>query len=51
MYDISVLGLKNVRFLGQVSSDEVADLLKKSKILCMTSLREGLPTILIEGMR
>lgn len=44
------LGLKNVRFLGQVSSDEVADLLKKSKILCMTSLREGLPTILIEGM-
>ncbi|MFS4432357.1 glycosyltransferase [Chryseobacterium sp. S90] len=42
--------LEKVQFVGQISAEEVAELLKKSKILCMTSRREGLPTILIEAM-
>ncbi|MCD9855166.1 glycosyltransferase [Epilithonimonas sp. JDS] len=44
------LGLKNVKFLGSINSDMMVDHFKKSKIFCMTSVVEGLPTTLIEAM-
>lgn len=42
--------LTNVYLNKAVSPTEILEELKKSKIICMTSLKEGLPTILIEGL-
>ncbi|WP_312510908.1 glycosyltransferase [Chryseobacterium culicis] len=44
------LGLDNIEFLGDIPQEEILELYKKSKIFCMTSLNEGLPTVLIEAM-
>ncbi|MFN3020032.1 glycosyltransferase [Chryseobacterium sp. TY3] len=43
-------GLKNVYLNNALSPTEILGELRKSKIICMTSLKEGLPTILIEGL-
>lgn len=42
--------LKNITFAGQVTPEEVAQSLRNAKILLMTSLAEGTPTALLEGM-
>ena len=42
--------LANVSLLGQLNSDQVKDILSKSKISCLTSLREGFGVVLIEAM-
>ncbi|VDH04599.1 glycosyltransferase [Bergeyella zoohelcum] len=39
-----------VVFLGSKTTEEIEKLLEKSKILVSTSLREGLPTVLLEAM-
>jgi glycosyltransferase involved in cell wall biosynthesis len=44
------LELYNVVFLGSVPSEKMFELFQISKIFCMTSLAEGLPTTLIEAM-
>ena len=44
------LKINNLNFLRSISSEEMLDYYKKSKIFCMTSLSEGLPTTLIEAM-
>lgn len=44
------LGLQNIEFLGSIPQEKILQLYKKSKIFCMTSLNEGLPTVLIEAM-
>ena len=41
---------KNVCFLGSKNIDEISKLLDKSKIFVSTSLKEGLPTVLVEAM-
>ena len=41
---------KNVCFLGSKNIDEISELLGKSKIFVSTSLKEGLPTVLVEAM-
>ena len=41
---------KNVCFLGSKNIDEISELLGKSKIFVTTSLKEGLPTVLVEAM-
>ena len=40
----------NVSFLGSKNIDEISKLLDKSKIFVSTSLKEGLPTVLVEAM-
>jgi len=40
----------NVCFLGSKNIDEISRLLDKSKIFISTSLKEGLPTVLVEAM-
>ena len=40
----------NVCFLGSKNIDEISELLGKSKISVSTSLKEGLPTVLVEAM-
>jgi glycosyltransferase involved in cell wall biosynthesis len=43
--------LKNkISFLGNKDSNEILELLKQSKIFGFTSIKEGLPTVLIESM-
>lgn len=42
--------LYHVSFLGQLSSAEVKDVLSRSKINCLTSLKEGFGMVLIEAM-
>ncbi|KFC24078.1 glycosyltransferase [Chryseobacterium sp. FH1] len=42
--------LSNVSLLGQLNSDQVKDILSKSKISCLTSLREGFGVVLIEAL-
>lgn len=42
--------LTNVYLNKAISPAEILNELKRSKIVCMTSLKEGLPTILIEGL-
>lgn len=42
--------LHQVNFLGQVDSKVVRDYMSKSKILCLTSIREGFGIVLVEGM-
>ncbi|WP_379968166.1 glycosyltransferase [Epilithonimonas sp. UC225_85] len=44
------LGIKRIKFLGSVASEQMIEMFRKSKIYCMTSLVEGLPTTLIEAM-
>lgn len=44
------LGLHSIEFLGSIPQEQILALYKKSKIFCMTSLNEGLPTVLIEAM-
>lgn len=44
------LNCNNIQFLGVVSSDKMLELYSKTKIFCMTSLKEGLPTTLIEAV-
>lgn len=39
-----------VNFIGTKTTDEISKLLDKSKIFVLTSLKEGLPTVLIEAM-
>ena len=39
-----------VHFIGTKTTDEISKLLDKSKIFVLTSLKEGLPTVLIEAM-
>ncbi|WP_426478023.1 glycosyltransferase [Chryseobacterium sp. CBSDS_008] len=39
-----------IEFLGSIPQEQILELYKKSKIFCMTSLNEGLPTVLIEAM-
>ena len=41
---------ENVCFLGSKNIDEISRLLDKSKIFVSTSLKEGLPTVLVEAM-
>ena len=40
----------NIQFLGAIASEKMLELYTKSKIFCMTSLGEGLPTTLIEAI-
>lgn len=40
----------NIQFLGSVPPEQMLELYTKSKIFCMTSLDEGLPTTLIEAI-
>ena len=42
--------LSNVSLEGQLNSAQVKDILSKSKINCLTSLREGFGVVLIEAM-
>lgn len=42
--------IHNVIFLGRGTPQQVFQLLEKSKICCLTSKAEGLPTILLEAM-
>ena len=42
--------LSNVYLNRALTQSEILEELKKSKIICMTSFKEGLPTILIEGL-
>ena len=42
--------IHNIQFLGSLSYEEVAWLLKRSKIFLMTSFSEGTPTALLEAM-
>lgn len=44
------LKIDKVKFAGSLSPDKMFQLYKESKIFCMTSLFEGLPTTLIEAM-
>ena len=39
-----------VHFIGTKTTDDISKLLDKSKIFVLTSLKEGLPTVLIEAM-
>lgn len=41
---------ENIHFTGAVPSEKMLELYSKSKIFCMTSLGEGLPTTLIEAI-
>lgn len=41
---------KKIEFLGQKSTNDIMELLEKSKIFGFTSLKEGLPTVLLEAM-
>ena len=41
---------ERVTFYGTKTSEEILELLRKSKIFGLTSLKEGLPTVLIEAM-
>lgn len=43
-------GLSQVTFLGQVDSEAVRNHMLKSKILCLTSTREGFGVVLVEGL-
>lgn len=43
-------GLQQVNFLGQVDSAAVRNYMLKSKILCLTSTREGFGVVLVEGL-
>jgi len=43
-------GLHQVNFLGQVDSEAVRNYMLKSKILCLTSTREGFGVVLVEGL-
>lgn len=47
---ISKNNLSNVFLLGQLDATEVQKILRKSKINCLTSLREGFGVVLIEAM-
>lgn len=47
---ISKNNLSNVFLLGQLDATEVHEILRKSKIHCLTSLREGFGVVLIEAM-
>jgi len=47
---ITINSLENVSLLGQMSSEDVKQILSKSKINCLTSLREGFGVVLIEAM-
>lgn len=47
---ISKNNLSNVFLLGQLDATEVHKILRKSKINCLTSLREGFGVVLIEAM-
>src|ERR1035437_212189 len=40
----------NVQFLGQVSHDRIADLLRENDLFCMPSRSEGLPAAPLEAM-
>lgn len=42
--------IRNIEFVGRKSSNEIYELFKKSKIFCLTSRVEGLPTVLLEAM-
>jgi glycosyltransferase involved in cell wall biosynthesis len=42
--------LSNVFLLGQLDSDNVRAVISKSKINCLTSLREGFGVVLVEAM-
>lgn len=42
--------LNNVSLLGQLNSEKVKSILSRSKISCLTSLREGFGVVLIEAM-
>ena len=42
--------LNNVSLLGQLNSEQVKSILSRSKISCLTSLREGFGVVLIEAM-
>jgi len=42
--------LSNIYLLGQQNSEQVKDILSKSKISCLTSLREGFGVVLIEAL-
>lgn len=42
--------LSNVSLLGQLNSEQVKKVLSKSKISCLTSLREGFGVVLIEAL-
>lgn len=41
---------ERIIFYGTKTSDEILELLRKSKIFGFTSLKEGLPTVLVEAM-
>ncbi len=42
--------LSNVSLLGQLNSKQVKEILSRSKISCLTSLREGFGVVLIEAL-
>ncbi|KNB62414.1 glycosyltransferase [Chryseobacterium sp. Hurlbut01] len=42
--------MSNVMIYGAISSSDIIKEFKKSKIVCLTSLKEGLPTVLIEAI-
>ncbi|NWF75461.1 MAG: glycosyltransferase family 4 protein [Nitrospirae bacterium] len=41
--------LANVKYLGEISNDDVNQLLLRSKILCSTSYSEGFPNVFIQA--
>lgn len=47
---VKELNINNIYFLGQVNAERLNHLLIESKIICLTSLKEALPTILIEAL-
>lgn len=47
---ISKHSLSNVSLLGQLNSKQVKEILSRSKISCLTSLREGFGVVLIEAL-
>ncbi len=42
--------MHDVQLLGQLDSDEVRNILSRSKINCLTSLREGFGVVLVESL-
>jgi len=45
------LGLKeHIRFLGEVSQTELAELMSAADVLCLASSREGWPNVVLEAM-
>jgi len=47
---VSQNGMLHVQLLGQLNAEEVRNVLSRSKINCLTSLREGFGVVLVEAL-